>query len=181
MRDIDALNRRYGDIFIQQYMVISASLHNNSLRYHPESYVVPSLHYLTRIMTAAVPPPTYFNASVFIDATLHYTMMSAPILLPAISTTISFSPTNKSEISLNQLVQVSLQAKVIPWVSIGDGFPMIPLSLSRLCTYLDFYCAGALLPSKDSQLHKCFPGTSARQYTEPGFQFLASRDFPVTC
>jgi hypothetical protein len=70
---------------------------------------------------------------------------------------------------------------VIPWVSIGAGFPTIPLALSHMCTDFDFYLNGTLSVAQDHDLCNCFPFTGSRRYPEPGMRFLASRDFPVTC
>jgi hypothetical protein len=60
MKDDDALNRQYSDNLNIQCMVKSASLHNDSFREHPESHIVPSLHYLTRKLAAA---PSHLEAS----------------------------------------------------------------------------------------------------------------------
>jgi hypothetical protein len=116
MRDVDALNCRYGDELLTEYMVKSAALHNASIREHPESYVLSSLQYLTLRLAAAPPPTMDYNASERTSATTSFMTASAPLILPVSSTTAAFSPPAKSEISLNQLVQISLEEKVIPWV-----------------------------------------------------------------
>jgi hypothetical protein len=176
MKDVDALNRRYGDKLIAQYMVKSAALHTSSLKAHPESYIVCSLHYLIRKLSAAPPPPTDLHASERMCASTHLLTSSPPVMLPSSSTTAAFVPPTKSEISLNQLVQVSLQAKIITWASIGAGFPMIHWALSHVCNDFDFQLLSAFPSASDDKLSRCFPGTSIRQKVSPVLQSLDSEE-----
>jgi hypothetical protein len=98
MRDVDALNRQYSNPLIAQYMAKSATLHQESLQSHLESYAFPSLRYLTHKMAAAPPPASHYNASESLNVAVQCLTVSAPMMRPVYDTAASFVTATRSEI-----------------------------------------------------------------------------------
>jgi hypothetical protein len=125
MRDVNAINRRYGPGLIKTYTTKEAALHNDSRRRHPNSYAIPNLRYANCHLAADPPHISYINAGDPVAARTLIMTLCSPRTILRNENCKPFEPTCVTETYVNKLVMHSIEGDAIIWASLDAGFPTV--------------------------------------------------------